>query len=47
MRTGGKVEHRITFTPNMVGTKMLQASLKLSNINSTIRGFKMVIVDKD
>uniref|UniRef100_A0A3P8WTC8 protein-glutamine gamma-glutamyltransferase n=1 Tax=Cynoglossus semilaevis TaxID=244447 RepID=A0A3P8WTC8_CYNSE len=42
-----QLEHRITFTPNMVGTKMLQASLKLSNINSTIRGFKMVIVDKD
>ncbi|XP_049894407.1 transglutaminase 5, like [Epinephelus moara] len=46
LRPGGKAEQRITFTPSKVGTKMLQASLALSNMNSTIRGFKMVSVNK-
>ncbi|KAF3690108.1 Protein-glutamine gamma-glutamyltransferase 5 [Channa argus] len=41
-----RVEQRITFTPNMMGTKMLQANLSLTNISSTIRGFKMVFVKK-
>ncbi|XP_068568547.1 transglutaminase 5, like [Cebidichthys violaceus] len=43
---GKSVKQRITFIPNKVGTKMLQASLSLSNINSTIRGFKMVSVSR-
>uniref|UniRef100_A0A667YR67 Transglutaminase 5, like n=1 Tax=Myripristis murdjan TaxID=586833 RepID=A0A667YR67_9TELE len=38
------LEQRITFTPTKVGTKMLQASLYLSNVNSVIRGFKMISV---
>ncbi|XP_045884696.1 transglutaminase 5, like isoform X2 [Micropterus dolomieu] len=41
---GGRMEQHITFVPSMVGTKMLQASLSLTNISSTIRGFKMVSV---
>ncbi|XP_029288253.1 LOW QUALITY PROTEIN: protein-glutamine gamma-glutamyltransferase 5-like [Cottoperca gobio] len=40
------MNHRFTFVPSKVGTKMLQASLTLSNINSTIRGFKMVSVNR-
>ncbi|KAK2861846.1 hypothetical protein Q5P01_001379 [Channa striata] len=43
---GRRVEQRITLIPNMMGTKMLQASLSLTNISSTIRGFKMVFVKK-
>ena len=43
---GGKVQQDISFTPSMVGRKMLQASLSLTNINSTIRGFKMVFVNR-
>ncbi|XP_044027309.1 transglutaminase 5, like isoform X2 [Siniperca chuatsi] len=43
LRPGGRVEQHIAFTPNIVGTKMLQASLSLTN-NSIIRGFKMVSV---
>ncbi|KAF3856603.1 hypothetical protein F7725_017326 [Dissostichus mawsoni] len=43
---GGSVKQRITFIPSKVGVKMLQASLALSNINSTIRGFKMVSVSR-
>nr|XP_019952098.1 PREDICTED: protein-glutamine gamma-glutamyltransferase 5-like [Paralichthys olivaceus] len=46
LRPRGKVEQCITFTPGMVGTKMLQASLSLTNVNSTIRGFKMVFVNR-
>ncbi|XP_076604941.1 transglutaminase 5, like [Chaetodon auriga] len=46
LRPGGKVEQDITFTPTMVGTKMLQADLSLANISSTIRGFKMVHVNR-
>lgn len=46
LRPGGGVQQNITFTPSMAGTKMLQASLALKNINSTIRGFKMVFVNK-
>ncbi|KAM9361601.1 transglutaminase 5, like [Symphorus nematophorus] len=46
LRPGGKVKQDISFTPSMVGTKMLQASLSLTNINSTIRGFKMVFVNR-
>uniref|UniRef100_A0A3P9B9B2 protein-glutamine gamma-glutamyltransferase n=1 Tax=Maylandia zebra TaxID=106582 RepID=A0A3P9B9B2_9CICH len=45
----GKVQFRvdqpIPFMPNMVGEKMLQASLWLTNMNVTIRGFKMVSVN--
>ncbi|KAK5872159.1 hypothetical protein PBY51_012884 [Eleginops maclovinus] len=41
---GGSLKQRITFIPSKVGIKMLQASLALSNVNSTIRGFKMVSV---
>ncbi|KAL3058304.1 hypothetical protein OYC64_010476 [Pagothenia borchgrevinki] len=44
LRPGGSVKQRITFIPSKVGVKMLQASLALSNINSTIRGFMMVSV---
>ncbi|XP_003973530.2 transglutaminase 5, like isoform X2 [Takifugu rubripes] len=43
---GGRAQQRITFLPRMTGTKMLQASLSLANINSTISGFKMVFVNK-
>ncbi|XP_042260194.1 transglutaminase 5, like [Thunnus maccoyii] len=46
LRPGRRVEQHITFIPSMVGTKMLQASLTLTNINSTIRGFKMVSVNR-
>ncbi|XP_060925126.1 transglutaminase 5, like [Limanda limanda] len=46
LHPGGKVEQRITFTPSMVGMRMLQANLSLININSTIRGFKMVSVNR-
>ncbi|XP_034725500.1 transglutaminase 5, like isoform X1 [Etheostoma cragini] len=46
LRPGGRIEQLITFIPRNVGTKMLQASLSLTNINSTIRGFKMVSVLK-
>ncbi|XP_070693405.1 transglutaminase 5, like [Pempheris klunzingeri] len=42
----GRVEQQITFTPSVVGTKMLQASLTLTNIRATIRGFKMVSVNR-
>ncbi|XP_075997285.1 transglutaminase 5, like [Genypterus blacodes] len=41
---GDKVEQRITFIPTMVGARMLQASLTLTHINSSIRGFRMVSV---
>ncbi|KAE8298321.1 Protein-glutamine gamma-glutamyltransferase 5 [Larimichthys crocea] len=43
---GGTVQQNIIFTPSMVGTKMLQANLSLTNVNSTIRGFKMVSVSR-
>ncbi|XP_031699286.1 transglutaminase 5, like [Anarrhichthys ocellatus] len=46
LRPGKSVTQRITFNPNKVGTKMLQASLSLSDINSTVRGFKMVSVSR-
>ncbi|XP_040889926.1 transglutaminase 5, like isoform X2 [Toxotes jaculatrix] len=46
LRPGGRVEQRITFIPSMVGTKMLQASLSLTNMNTTIRGFKMVFINR-
>ncbi|CAI5686807.1 unnamed protein product [Oreochromis niloticus] len=42
---GGRVDQPIAFMPNMVGKKMLQASLWLTNMNATIRGFKMVSVN--
>ncbi|XP_026205878.1 transglutaminase 5, like isoform X2 [Anabas testudineus] len=42
---GRRVEQRITFTPTTVGTKMLQASLSLTNFSPTIRGFKMVSIN--
>ncbi|KAM6927177.1 transglutaminase 5, like [Xenentodon cancila] len=44
LRPGGRVEQNIMFNPSMVGVKMLQASLSLSDTNVTIRGFKMVNV---
>ncbi|XP_065810725.1 transglutaminase 5, like [Labrus bergylta] len=43
---GGGVKQSITFVPTMGGTKMLQASLSLTNMNSTIRGFKMITVNR-
>ncbi|XP_068171540.1 transglutaminase 5, like [Antennarius striatus] len=43
---GGRAEQKITFKPSMVGRKMLQAALSLAHINSTIRGFKMVLVSR-
>ncbi|XP_051931082.1 transglutaminase 5, like isoform X2 [Hippocampus zosterae] len=43
LRPGGSGKQRITFVPSMTGTKMLQASLTLSN-KSTVRGFKMVSI---
>ncbi|XP_026161610.1 transglutaminase 5, like [Mastacembelus armatus] len=46
LHPGGKVKQQITFVPSMVGTKMLQASLSLTNMSSTIRGFKMVSVNR-
>ncbi|XP_040058583.2 transglutaminase 5, like isoform X2 [Gasterosteus aculeatus] len=46
VRPGSSVSQRITFIPNMVGTKMLQASLPLSDTNSTITGFRMVSVGR-
>ncbi|KAF7661595.1 hypothetical protein LDENG_00258120 [Lucifuga dentata] len=46
LQPGGKVEQRITLIPTMVGTKMLQANLSLTNINSFIRGFKMVSANR-
>uniref|UniRef100_A0A3B5BKZ5 protein-glutamine gamma-glutamyltransferase n=1 Tax=Stegastes partitus TaxID=144197 RepID=A0A3B5BKZ5_9TELE len=39
-----QVGQRITFTPSMVGMKMLQATLSFTNIRTTIRGFKMVSI---
>ncbi|XP_068451422.1 transglutaminase 5, like [Clinocottus analis] len=44
LRPGSSVSQRITFIPNKVGTKMLQARLTFSDINYTIRGFKMIAV---
>lgn len=44
LRPGGKVEHTISFVPKMMGTKMLQANLTLTEKRRTIRGFKMVSV---
>nr|XP_046239122.1 transglutaminase 5, like [Scatophagus argus] len=46
LRPGGRVKQNITFVPSMMGTKMLQASLALADINSTVRGFKMVFVNR-
>ncbi|KAM8867178.1 transglutaminase 5, like isoform 1-T1 [Synchiropus picturatus] len=46
LRAGGTVEQSFSFTPFMLGTKMLQASLSLFNTNSTIRGFKMIYVNR-
>ncbi|XP_071351172.1 transglutaminase 5, like [Trachinotus anak] len=43
---GGIVKQRITFSPTMVGAKMLQASVFLTNMNTTIRGFEMVFVNR-
>ncbi|CAG5979073.1 unnamed protein product [Menidia menidia] len=44
LRPGGRVEQPIPFVPTMVGVKMLQATLSLAKINTTIRGFKMLSV---
>ncbi|XP_047437950.1 transglutaminase 5, like [Mugil cephalus] len=44
LHPGGTVVQQITFTPSMLGNKMLQASLSLTNINVTVTGFKMVSV---
>nr|XP_057910901.1 transglutaminase 5, like isoform X2 [Doryrhamphus excisus]XP_057910902.1 transglutaminase 5, like isoform X2 [Doryrhamphus excisus] len=43
LRPGEIGEQRINFLPSKTGTKMLQASLVLSN-KTTVRGFKMVTV---
>ncbi|KAG8007627.1 Protein-glutamine gamma-glutamyltransferase 5, partial [Nibea albiflora] len=43
---GATAQQNIVFTPSMVGTKMLQANLSLTDMNSTIRGFKMVSVGR-
>ncbi|XP_074524948.1 transglutaminase 5, like [Halichoeres trimaculatus] len=43
---GGTVEQSITFTPRLVGTKMLQANLSLASMRTNIRGFKMVSVNR-
>ncbi|XP_029947479.1 transglutaminase 5, like [Salarias fasciatus] len=43
---GGRVEQRITFTPSMVGVRMLQASLSLFNTRTTVRGFRMISVQR-
>ncbi|KAM7005824.1 transglutaminase 5, like [Tautogolabrus adspersus] len=43
---GGGVKQRINFVPGMVGTKMLQAGLSITNMKSTIRGFKMISVNR-
>ncbi|XP_077385943.1 transglutaminase 5, like [Festucalex cinctus] len=43
LRPGGSGTQNIAFVPSMTGTKMLQASLTLSN-KSNVRGFKMVTV---
>ncbi|XP_041837034.1 transglutaminase 5, like [Melanotaenia boesemani] len=45
LRPGMRVEQDIKFLPSMVGVKMLQASLSLSEININIRGFKMVSIN--
>ncbi|XP_054607912.2 transglutaminase 5, like isoform X1 [Nothobranchius furzeri] len=42
LHPGGKVSQRITFTPSRVGARMLHASLSLSNVSFTIRGFRMI-----
>ncbi|KAM8914339.1 transglutaminase 5, like [Spinachia spinachia] len=44
VRAGSSASQRITFTPYKVGTKMLQASLALSDTNATVRGFRMLCV---
>ncbi|XP_028262071.1 transglutaminase 5, like [Parambassis ranga] len=46
LHPGRRAEQRIMLLPSMVGVKMLQASLSLSN-NTTIRGFKMVSVNRE
>ncbi|KAM4588276.1 transglutaminase 5, like isoform 2-T2 [Odontesthes bonariensis] len=46
LHPGGRMEQHITFIPSMVGVKMLQASLSLSNVNISIRGFKMLSVKR-
>lgn len=46
VRPGGRVQQHISFTPTMPGIKMLHANLFLTNINTTIRGFEMVVVNK-
>ncbi|CAN9511871.1 unnamed protein product [Ophioblennius macclurei] len=47
LRPGGTVDQRITFTPSMLGVRMLQANLSLTNPRTTIRGFKMISVQRD
>ncbi|XP_062315960.1 transglutaminase 5, like isoform X1 [Osmerus eperlanus] len=44
LQPGASVERIVSFTPRMVGMKMLQASLTLENHPSAIRGFHMVPV---
>ncbi|XP_068598549.1 transglutaminase 5, like [Brachionichthys hirsutus] len=46
LRPGGRMQQEVIFNPRMAGTKMLQAGLSLKSINSTIRGFKMVFVNR-
>ncbi|XP_046892773.1 transglutaminase 5, like [Hypomesus transpacificus] len=44
LQPGGSVERTVSFTPRMVGVKMLQASLTLENHPAVVRGFHMVPV---
>ncbi|XP_072307917.1 transglutaminase 5, like [Eucyclogobius newberryi] len=44
LKAGGKVEQTISFIPRMVGSKMLHAVLRLTDVRCTVRGFKMVSV---
>ncbi|XP_055077588.1 transglutaminase 5, like isoform X2 [Periophthalmus magnuspinnatus] len=44
LKAGGKVQQAISFIPRMVGSKMLHANLMLTDVRSTVRGFKMVSV---
>ncbi|CAL9704964.1 unnamed protein product [Knipowitschia caucasica] len=44
LKAGGKVEQTITFTPRMVGTKMLHVNLMLSDVRCSVKGFKMLVV---
>lgn len=46
LKAGGTVEQSISFIPRMVGNKMLHANLMLPDVRCTVRGFKMVSVQR-